>query len=148
MQLSCSRCGMLLSQEANFCSHCGHAVRRRKSSTRVFAIANQKGRVGKTTTAIDLAACLAHAGYETLIVDMAPGTEATTSLGVDPYKVRNSVYELLVDDDVVVSDVIMPGIRPHLSLLPAKVDLQAADIELQFLDQRECRLRKALQGVK
>lgn len=118
------------------------------SGTRVFAIANQKGGVGKTTTSINLAACLAEAGRRTLVIDLDPQSNTTTGLGVDSHKVGLSMYELLVDENVKVSDVVKAEIRPNLSLLPAKVDLYAADIELVYLDQREYRMRRALESVK
>lgn len=118
------------------------------SGTRVFAIANQKGGVGKTTTSINLAACLADAGRRTLVIDLDPQSNTTTGLGVDSHKVGLSMYELLVDENVRVSDVVKAEVRPNLSLLPAKVDLYAADIELVYLDQREYRMRRALESVK
>ncbi|MGZ3637350.1 MAG: ParA family protein [Ktedonobacterales bacterium] len=118
------------------------------SGTRVFAIANQKGGVGKTTTSINLAACLADAGRRTLVIDLDPQSNTTTGLGVDAHRVGLSMYELLVDENVKVSDVVKAEIRPNLSLLPAKVDLYAADIELVYLDQREYRMRRALESIK
>lgn len=118
------------------------------AGTRVFAIANQKGGVGKTTTTINLAACLADAGRRTLVIDLDPQSNTTTGLGVDSHKVGLSMYELLVDENVQVNDVVKAEVRPNLSLLPAKVDLYAADIELVYLDQREYRMRRALEAVK
>jgi len=118
------------------------------SGTRVFAIANQKGGVGKTTTSINLAACLAEAGRKTLIVDLDPQSNSTTGLGLDAHRVGASVYEMLVSPGVKAQDVIKFDIRPNLSLLPAKVDLYAADIELVYLEDREYRLRHALDAVK
>jgi chromosome partitioning protein len=115
---------------------------------RVFAIANQKGGVGKTTTTINLAACLASAGRRTLVIDLDPQSNTTTGLGVDPHRVGLSIYELLVRDDAAISDVIKTGLRPNLALLPAKVDLYAADIELVYLDQREFRLKRIIESVK
>ena len=118
------------------------------SGTRVFAIANQKGGVGKTTTSINLAACLAEAGRKTLIIDLDPQSNTTTGLGMDAHRVGASVYELLVNPGVKAQDVIKREVRPNLSLLPAKVDLYAADIELVYLDDREYRLKHALDAVK
>lgn len=116
--------------------------------TRVFAIANQKGGVGKTTTSINLAACLASAGCKTLVIDLDPQSNTTTGFGVDPHRVGLSIYELLVNDSVKVADVVKAELRPNLSLLPAKVDLYAADIELVYLDQREYRLKRILESVR
>ena len=116
--------------------------------TKVFAIANQKGGVGKTTTSINLAACLAAAGRKTLVIDLDPQSNTTTGFGVDPHRVGVSIYELLVSDSVKVSDALKADLRPNLSLLPAKVDLYAADIELVYLDQREFRLKRILDSVR
>jgi chromosome partitioning protein len=116
-----------------------------------FAIANQKGHVGKTTTAINLAAYLAQMGRRVLLVDMSPGAEATTSLGLDARHVRLSMYELLVDDRVTPREVLKAELRPNLSLPPASPDgnLYAADIELLSIQEgRELRLKKALDTLK
>jgi chromosome partitioning protein len=120
------------------------------AGARVFAIANQKGGVGKTTTAINLAACLANVGRKTLVVDMDPQSNTTTGLGLDAHAVQLSNYELLVKDGVSVRDVLMnPQQRQNLWLLPAKVDLYAADIELVYISEgREYRLKRALAPIK
>jgi chromosome partitioning protein len=119
------------------------------AGAKIFALANQKGGVGKTTTTINLAACLAEAGSKTLVVDLDPQSNTTTGLGVDAHKVGLSMYELLVDaNNVSVPQVVKTDIRPNLSLLPAKVDLYAADIELVYQDKRETRLKNALDSVK
>jgi chromosome partitioning protein len=117
-------------------------------STQIYAIANQKGGVGKTTTSINLAACLAEAGRRTLVIDLDPQSNTTTGLGVDAHRVGGSIYEMLVNDGISVGDVVKSNLHPNLSLLPAKVDLYAADIELVYLDQREYRLQRALEVVK
>jgi len=116
--------------------------------TRVFAIANQKGGVGKTTTTINLAACLANAGRRVLVIDLDPQSNTTTGLGVDSHRVGASIYELLVSDGVTFEDVVKRDLRPNLSLLPAKVDLYAADIELVYLEQREYRLKRILAATR
>jgi chromosome partitioning protein len=118
------------------------------STTRVFAIANQKGGVGKTTTSINLAAYLADAGRKTLVIDLDPQSNTTTGMGIDAHRVGNSIYEVLVTDQVSATDAIKAEMRPNLSLLPAKVDLYAADIELVYLNDREYRLRNALAPIK
>ena len=118
------------------------------SDSRVFAIANQKGGVGKTTTSINLAACLANAGRKTLVIDLDPQSNTTTGLGIDAHHVGLSIYELLVSDGIPLNDVIKREIRPNLSLLPAKVDLYAADIELVYLEQREFRMRRILEPLR
>jgi chromosome partitioning protein len=118
------------------------------SGARVYAIANQKGGVGKTTTSINLAACLADLGQKVLVIDLDPQSNTTTGLGVDSRKVGLSMYELLVNDNVSLAQVIKSEVCPNLSLLPAKVDLYAADIELVYLENRETRLKRALEPVK
>ena len=118
------------------------------SGAKIFALANQKGGVGKTTTTINLAACLAEAGQKTLVIDLDPQSNTTTGLGLDAHKVGLSVYELLVNGNVSVPQVVKTEIRPNLSLLPAKVDLYAADIELVYQEKRETRLKRALDSVK
>ena len=147
--ITCAHCNTQLPAEANFCFHCGEAViKPRMMSGRVFAIANQKGRVGKTTTAVNLSVCLAEAGCNVLLVDLCLSAAATTGLGLDSHKVGLSIYELLVDDNVSVAQVVKPEIRPNLALVPSKVDLWAADMQLPFLDRRESRLKQALDAVK
>jgi chromosome partitioning protein len=120
------------------------------SRTRVFAIANQKGGVGKTTTTINLAAYLADAGRKTLVIDLDPQSNTTTGLGVDAHRMTKSIYEMLVLDRFSFDDVLIPEIRPNLALLPAKVDLYAAELELVDFSAgvREFRLLKALDPVK
>lgn len=116
--------------------------------TLVLAIANHKGRVGKTTTAINLAAYLADAGRRALVVDLSPDADATLGLGIDAHKVEDSIYEVLVTHAVRIANAIQADIRPNLSLLPSKADLNAAEIELFYLDEREQRLRNALAQVR
>ncbi len=118
------------------------------TTTRVFAIANQKGGVGKTTSTINLAAFLANAGRRTLVIDLDPQSNTTTGLGVDSHSVGDSIYEVLVNESVKPGDVIRKEIRPNLALLPAKVDLYAADIELVYLDNREYRMQHILDQVR
>ncbi|HEU5348946.1 MAG TPA: AAA family ATPase, partial [Ktedonobacterales bacterium] len=89
--------------------------------------------MGKTTSTINLAAFLANAGRRTLVIDLDPQSNTTTGLGVDSHSVGASIYEVLVNESVKPADVIRKDIRPNLSLLPAKVDLYAADIELVYL---------------
>jgi chromosome partitioning protein len=118
------------------------------SQTKIFAIANQKGGVGKTTTTINLAAYLADAGRKTLVIDLDPQSNTTTGLGIDTHQLSSSIYEVLVDNLVQAADAIKPDVCPNLSLVPAKVDLYAADIELVYLNDREYRLRKALDPIR
>jgi chromosome partitioning protein len=112
----------------------------------VYAIANQKGGVGKTTTAVNVAACIAEAGYETLLVDVDPQGNATTGLGVE----RNGtagLYEVL-GGELPALQVARPTSIPHLSLLLSTPDLAGATMELPRLPGSETRLRDALEGVR
>jgi chromosome partitioning protein len=112
----------------------------------VYAIANQKGGVGKTTTAVNVAACIAEAGYETLLIDIDPQANATVGLGVPKDSVPN-VYDVLmgasgVDDALVATDI------ERLTLLPAHPDLAGANMELPREAESEGRLRDALAPIR
>jgi chromosome partitioning protein len=108
----------------------------------VYAIANQKGGVGKTTTAVNLAACVAEAGYETLLVDMDPQGNATIALGVGKDSAM-TLYEVLIDGVPLAEVVVETGIE-RLHLAPAGPDLAGATVELPRLPGSEGRLREAL----
>jgi len=113
---------------------------------RVIAVANQKGGVGKTTTAINLGACLADLGYRTLVVDLDPQGNASTGLGVDPRTLEHSMYDVIMHE-VPIEDCIEPVAVRHLFLAPASLDLAGAEIELVPAFSRELRLRRALDVV-
>jgi chromosome partitioning protein len=112
----------------------------------IYAVANQKGGVGKTTTAVNLAACVAEAGYETLLVDVDPQANATVGLGVakdaDP-----SVYDVLAGE-AELADTLQNGRVDRLSVAPSSPDLAGANVELPRLAGSETRLRDALVPVK
>jgi chromosome partitioning protein len=112
----------------------------------VYAIANQKGGVGKTTTAVNLAACVAEAGYESLLVDIDPQSNATLGLGIDKYT-QPTVYDALVGDLPLAEAVVVTDI-PHLSMVPAGPDLAGATIELPRIAGSENRLRETLGPVR
>jgi chromosome partitioning protein len=111
----------------------------------VYAIANQKGGVGKTTTAVNVAACIAEAGYETLLVDVDPQGNATVGLGVE--RDAPGLYDVL-GGDVAALDAIRPTAVDHLSLLVSTPDLAGATMELPRVAGSEGRLRDALAGVR
>ena len=114
----------------------------------VIAIANQKGGVGKTTTAVNLGACLAAAEHRTLIIDMDPQGNATSGLGVDPARARSSLYGVLLNY-LPIGSAIVRGVQfPLLDLAPSTQDLVGAEVELVEQPQRELRLRRALDGVR
>ena len=112
----------------------------------VYAIANQKGGVGKTTTAVNLAACVAEAGYESLLLDIDPQANATIGLGIGKDSPL-TVYDLLVGD-VELEQIVRPTSVKHLSLAPAGPDLAGATVELPRITGSETRLREALRDVR
>jgi chromosome partitioning protein len=112
----------------------------------VYAIANQKGGVGKTTTAVNVAACVAEAGYETLLVDVDPQGNATTGLGVERDGLPG-VYDVL-SGDVAAAEAVRPAGIAHLSLLASTPDLAGATMELPRLPGSETRLREALAPLR
>jgi chromosome partitioning protein len=113
----------------------------------VYAIANQKGGVGKTTTAVNVAACIAEAGYETLLVDVDPQGNATTGLGASRNGGTRGLYEVLIGD-ASAEDAIRPTQVERLSLLASTPDLAGATMELPRLPGSEARLRDALASVR
>jgi chromosome partitioning protein len=112
----------------------------------VYAIANQKGGVGKTTTAVNVAACIAEAGYPTLLVDIDPQANATVGLGL-PKDAEPNVYDVLAGD-ASAEDALLPTTIDNLVVLPASPDLAGANVELPRQPGSERRLRDALAGVR
>ncbi len=112
----------------------------------VYAIANQKGGVGKTTTAVNLAACVAEAGYESLLIDIDPQSNATLGLGIDK-RIKPTVYDALVGD-LPLAEAVVPSSIPHLWVVPAGPDLAGAAVELPRIPGSENRLREALAPLR
>ncbi|MBV9818810.1 MAG: ParA family protein [Solirubrobacterales bacterium] len=112
----------------------------------VYAIANQKGGVGKTTTAVNLAACVAEAGYESLLIDVDPQANATIGLGIDK-RTTPTVYDALLGDRPL-AETILPSTITHLGVVPAGPDLAAAAMELPRVPGSENRLRDALAPIR
>jgi chromosome partitioning protein len=113
---------------------------------KIIAIANQKGGVGKTTTAINLSGCLGVLEYKTLIVDADPQANATSGVGLNPKNTRN-IYDCLINE-VHPKDLILETGNPNLHILPSHIDLVGAELEMINLPNREHMLKKALEKIK
>lgn len=114
---------------------------------RVIAIANQKGGVGKTTTAVNLSACLATLGKRVLLIDIDPQGNTTSGIGVNKADVKYCIYDVIIND-VAMEEAILPSGVDNLSLLPATIQLAGAEIELVPTISREFRLRRAVQLMR
>lgn len=114
---------------------------------RIIAIANQKGGVGKTTTAINLSACLAEVGQKVLAVDFDPQGNATSGLGFEKEYMDKTVYELLMGE-CGIDDCIIKNVQENLDVLPSDVNLAGAEIELLDVPEKEALLRKELEKIE
>ncbi len=114
---------------------------------KVIVFSNQKGGVGKTTTCVNISYCLALAGKKVLMIDMDPQGNATTGLGFNKGAMKNSVYNVLVDD-MPIKDAVINTETENLSILPSSIDLAGAEVELVYVKNREKRLFDAIKAVK
>ena len=114
---------------------------------KIIAVVNQKGGVGKTTTAINVAACLAEEGQETLLIDGDPQANATSGLGIDKRGVKKGIYELLLEE-ASLEEVLISTDIDWLDLIPSSPSLIGAEVELVNVLSRETRLKKALEKMK
>lgn len=114
----------------------------------VIALANQKGGVGKTTTSVNLGACLADLGKRVLLIDLDPQGNATSGLGIEKRQIEKSVYDVLIDEETMLKDVIQPSSHPGLDIAPTTIALSGAEVELTNLMARETRLKDSFGTVK
>ncbi len=114
---------------------------------KIIAVVNQKGGVGKTTSAINLGACFGVLEFKTLIIDADPQANATSGIGFDVKNIKTSIYECLIND-VHPNDVILKSENPNLDLIPSHIDLVGAEIELINLPNREQIMKRALAKIK
>ena len=114
---------------------------------RIIAIANQKGGVGKTTTSINLSACIAAKGKKVLVIDIDPQGNTTSGYGIEKNELENTIYELILGD-CSIEDCILKEVFPNISILPSNVNLAAAELELIGVEKKEYILKNEVDWVK
>ncbi|MCM1183915.1 MAG: AAA family ATPase [Roseburia sp.] len=114
---------------------------------KIIAIANQKGGVGKTTTSINLSACMAAKGKKVLVIDIDPQGNTTSGYGIEKNEIENTIYELILGD-CSIEDCILKEVIPNISILPSNVNLAAAEIELIGIEKKEYILKNEVDWVK
>ncbi len=114
---------------------------------RIIAVANQKGGVGKTTTAINLSAALAELGQKVLVMDVDPQGNTTSGFGLDKNELEKTIYELMLGE-YTIEDCIIKDVLDNLSILPSNVELAAAEIELIGVDEKEYILKNAVKKIR
>lgn len=119
---------------------------RKHDGVTILSIINQKGGVGKTTTAVNLSAALASMGYKVLVVDLDPQGNTTSGFGVEKRELNQSIYEMLLND-IPAQDVVIKGLQENLDLIPATIDLAGAEVELVNELSRESRVKDAIGDI-
>ena len=143
---STSPVGAQIADESTRYKALEHAVCPKPAQTRLIAVANQKGGVGKTTTTINLAASIAKRGYKVLIVDIDPQGDATSGLGIEKSTIEYDIYNVLIDE-IPIASAIKPTSSKKLDILPATINLAGAETELISMMARETRLKGAIEDL-
>jgi len=118
-----------------------------KKLTKVIAIANQKGGVGKTTTAVNLSSCLAYKGKKVVIIDIDPQGNTTSGLGIEKKSIEKSIYDVIINDENI-ENALLPTAISNLYLCPSNIQLVGAEVELVSVISRETRIKAAIEEIR